>query len=63
MREFRTAPLWGIADTNPYLHSGAADTLDEAIRLHDGEAAAARDAYLEMSEAERAALIQFLETL
>ena len=63
MREFRTAPLWGIAATGPFMHSGAADTLDQAIHLHDGEAAAARDAYLEMSEAERAALIQFLETL
>jgi len=27
-------PLWGVADTAPYLHDGRAATLDEAIRLH-----------------------------
>ena len=63
MREFRTAPLWGIADTAPYLHSGAADTLDEAIRAHDGESASTRDAYIALEQAERDALIYFLETL
>ena len=39
-REFRTAPLWGVGATGPYLHDGRADTLDAAIRLHGGEAAA-----------------------
>ncbi|MBI1320281.1 MAG: hypothetical protein GC168_15245 [Candidatus Hydrogenedens sp.] len=63
MREFRTAPLWGISQTAPYLHTGAADTLDEAIRLHDGEAAAIRDAYEALPEAERRAVVAFLETL
>lgn len=61
--EFRTAPLWGISTTAPYMHSGEADTLDEAIRLHDGEAAAIRDAYIALTADERAALVAFLETL
>jgi CxxC motif-containing protein (DUF1111 family) len=63
VREFRTAPLWGISDTAPYLHSGAADTLDQAIRMHDGEAAASRDDYQGLTDDERADLIEFLMTL
>ena len=63
MREFRTAPLWGLSETAPYLHSGVADTVDEAIRKHDGEAVAVREAYIALSEADRAALLAFLETL
>lgn len=63
VREMRTAPLWGISVTAPYLHSGAADTLDQAVRAHDGEAAAVREAYEAASEEDRAALLAFLETL
>jgi CxxC motif-containing protein (DUF1111 family) len=32
--EWRTPPLWGVADSPPYLHDGRASTLDAAIRLH-----------------------------
>lgn len=63
MREFRTAPLWGISETAPYFHSGAADTIEQAIDLHDGEAAAVRTAFSELTDGERAALLAFLETL
>jgi len=64
MREMRTAPLWGLRASAPYWHSGEADTIDEAIRLHDGEAAAIRDIYVnEMTQAQRDALIAFLESL
>lgn len=62
-REFRTQPLWGVAASGPYLHDGRADTLDDAIRLHDGEGRGARDAYLTFAEADRAKLVAFLETL
>ncbi|MCB9745493.1 MAG: c-type cytochrome [Alphaproteobacteria bacterium] len=62
--EYRTPPLWGISDTAPYLHDGSAPTLSEAVLLgHFGEAEAARGAYEALSEAERAALIAYLETL
>ncbi len=63
MREFRTAPLWGLSQTAPYFHSGEADTIDEAIRLHDGEGSAARQAYEVLSNADRAALLAFLNSL
>ena len=62
-REFRTPPLWGLSQTAPYYHSGEADTIDDAIRLHDGEAAAILAAYLSLSQADRDALLRFLDTL
>ena len=67
--EWRTAPLWGIGaakTVNPrtgYLHDGRADTLLEAVLWHGGEAAASRDAVLEMPDARRDALVRFLESL
>jgi CxxC motif-containing protein (DUF1111 family) len=61
--EFRTQPLWGVVATGPYLHDGRADTLDQAIRFHGGEAKAARDRYVGLSDAERAAVAEFLESL
>ena len=63
MREFRTAPLWGLSQTAPYMHSGQADTIDEAIRLHAGDAEPAREAYLELDEDLREAVLVFLRTL
>ena len=33
-RKFLTRPLWGVADTAPYLHDGRAVSLREAIRGH-----------------------------
>ncbi|KCV06627.1 c-type cytochrome [Bordetella holmesii] len=68
-REWRTPPLWGIgltAQVNPsaaYLHDGRARSLLEAILWHGGEAQAARDRVVEMTPAERADLIRFLESL
>jgi CxxC motif-containing protein (DUF1111 family) len=61
--EWRTPPLWGVADTAPYLHDGRAPTLDDAIRLHDGEARRSADRYRALSDAERAQLLAFLGTL
>lgn len=61
--EFRTQPLWGITATGPYLHDGRADTLDEAIRLHGGEAARSRDAYVGLDAARHGQLLAFLESL
>ena len=62
-REFRTPPLWGIAQTGPYMHDGFSGTLDHAIRRHAGEASSASDAYLQLSGEKRRALLDFLHTL
>lgn len=61
--EFRTAPLWGLATSAPYLHDGRADDVLDAITGHDGEAAAIRDAALALPAEDLAALLLFLETL
>ncbi len=63
MREFRTAPLWGIGSTGPYMHNGAADTLEQAIDAHDGEAAGVRAAYQALDELSQTDLVHFLESL
>lgn len=58
-----TRPLWGLAETGPYLHDGRATTVDEAIRMHGGEGAESRDGYVERSEYERQALQIYLLSL
>jgi Di-haem oxidoreductase, putative peroxidase len=60
---FLTRPLWGLAETAPYLHDGRAPTVHEAIVLHGGEATPARDAYLALDEKDRASVRVFLTSL
>jgi CxxC motif-containing protein (DUF1111 family) len=62
--EFRTAPLWGLAQTGPpYLHDGRARSVDEAIRAHGGEAEAAATAYRALDREKRSALLRFLSVI
>ena len=63
MTEFRTAPLWGLSQTAPYSHTGFADTIDESILLHDGEARNIRVMYSLLPPADKEALLAFLDTL
>jgi hypothetical protein len=60
---FTTARLWGVADTSPYMHDGRALTLGEAILMHGGEAADARDKYIALPEQDKAKLLKFLLSL
>ena len=62
-QEWRTPPLWGVADTAPYLHDGRAATLTDAIRMHGGEAAPSRDMFLSSAKADQLALLAFLGSL
>jgi len=61
--EFTTARLWGIADTAPYLHDARATSLFDAIEFHGGEAQAARDAFLALTNSQRRNLLRFLRRL
>lgn len=63
MREFRTTPLWGLAKTAPYWHSGEADTIAQSIELHAGEGAESRDRFRALSADDQRALLSFLESL
>ena len=68
-REWRTPPLWGIGLTEQvsghtyFLHDGRARSLLGAVLWHGGEAQSQRDAVVEMTTADRDALIAFLESL
>lgn len=60
---FLTRPLWGLAETAPYLHDGRATTLDEAIRAHGGEGDDARQRYLALDPDAQRDLAVFLLSL
>ncbi len=67
--EWRTPPLWGLGlqktvnDHTRLLHDGRARDINEAILWHGGEAQRAQDAYRNMPQADRSALLRFLESL
>ena len=62
-QEWRTPPLWGSADSAPYLHDGRAETFHDAIELHEGEASASAEEYRRLSDEQRSSLLSFLDTL
>lgn len=68
-REWRTAPLWGLRLMRQFLngltlllHDGRARSVEEAILLHGGEAAAIRDAFAALTAAQKRALLDFVES-
>ena len=62
--EWRTPPLWGVADSAPYLHDGRAKSLDDAIRAHAGEAQGSASRYINtLKPGQRLRLQAFLGTL
>jgi len=60
---FLTRPLWGLAESAPYLHDGRAATIPAAILAHGGEAKTARDAFAALSPDEQADVHIFLLSL
>lgn len=67
--EWRTAPLWGLGllelvnGNLSLLHDGRAQSIEEAILWHDGEARAARDKFAALPKDKRATLLRFLNAL
>ena len=68
--EWRTAPLWGLGLSPKsqggswfLLHDGRANTIEEAIQLHGGEAAASAGTFRQMPAIEKETLIKFLKSL
>ena len=61
--EFRTEPLMGIRFKTAYLHDGRATSIDQAIRLHGGEASGVVGRYLALSPLARATLLRFVSHL
>ena len=62
-RQMRTAPLWGIRFRNRLLHDGRCQDIACAIRAHDGQGAAARNAFNALSGANQHNLVQFVRSL
>jgi len=62
-QEWRTPPLWGVRDSAPYMHNGAAVTIREAIAMHRGEAKAAASAFAALKWEETVQVEQFLNSL
>jgi CxxC motif-containing protein (DUF1111 family) len=62
-RQMRTAPLWGIRFRNRLLHDGRCQDIACAIRAHDGQGAAARNAFNALSGASQHNLVQFVRSL
>ncbi|WP_435010409.1 di-heme oxidoredictase family protein [Tundrisphaera lichenicola] len=61
--EWKTPPLWGVADSAPYFHDGGSATLEAAIARHHGDAQAVLDLYRSLPGDEKAAIVAFLKTL
>lgn len=67
--EWRTPALWGIGlfektnGTPFYLHDGRARNFVEAILWHGGEATNAKNAFVQLSAADRDAVVSFLKSL
>ena len=63
MRQWKTPPLWGLRDSGPYLHDGRAETIEEAIAYHVGQAERAATAFLRLPAEGRNQILAFLMTL
>jgi CxxC motif-containing protein (DUF1111 family) len=61
--EWKTPPLWGVADSAPYMHDGSAATLRDAILAHRGDAKNVTKKFLALNSFDQAALLSFLGTL
>jgi CxxC motif-containing protein (DUF1111 family) len=61
--EWRTPPLWGVRDSAPYLHDGRADTLEQAIAFHGGEASDASIRFFMLPSKKRQQIVAFLKSL
>ena len=64
--EFLTRPLWGVGDTGPWLHDGRAQSLKEAILLHESDGSEANDvieAFRKLSPEDQEDVVKFLLSL
>ena len=61
--EWKTPPLWGVADSAPYFHDGRSKTLHDAIMRHGVNARRSRQRYEKLWDQDRDAVVAFLKTL
>ncbi|MEK6257474.1 MAG: di-heme oxidoredictase family protein [Planctomycetota bacterium] len=63
VREMKTPPLWGLRASGPYLHDGRANTIEDAIKAHDGEAKVSKDRFQKLTRDQQALLVEFLKSI
>ncbi len=68
--EWRTPPLWGLGLSHNsqgglyyLLHDGRANSIEQAVEMHGGEGATARNNYLGLPSSEKEKLVKFLKSL
>jgi CxxC motif-containing protein (DUF1111 family) len=61
--EWKTPPLWGVRDSDPYFHDGRAPTLRDAIQMHDGEGRRSADEFRALPRKQQDEVVSFLESL
>jgi len=61
--EWKTPPLWGVADSAPYFHDGGSPTLRAAILRHGASARRSSKAFKELQIEDQESVIAFLKTL
>jgi CxxC motif-containing protein (DUF1111 family) len=61
--EWKTPPLWGVADSAPYFHDGKSPTLEDAIFRHRGDAVSVSKAFETLPATDRTSIIRFLQSL
>ncbi len=61
--EWKTPPLWGVADSAPYFHDGASPNLRSAILRHEGDASPIKEAFEALSQSDQEGIVAFLNTL
>jgi hypothetical protein len=61
--QFMTEPLWGVGSSPPYGHDGRSINLREVILRHGGEALASRNKFAKLSESQKSAVLEFLNSL
>lgn len=61
--EWKTPPLWGVADTAPYWHDGSIDTLEAAIQRHGGHGRHSREKFRHLKYQDQQAVVAFLKTM
>jgi CxxC motif-containing protein (DUF1111 family) len=62
-REMRTQPLWGLRPANRLLHDSSAQSIEDAIRRHDGQGRGARDRFNALDRGAVVQLLAFLKSL
>jgi CxxC motif-containing protein (DUF1111 family) len=61
--QIRTAPLWALRTRNRLMHDGLSFTKEEAIQRHAGQATAAKTAFNGLTDAQKTAVMAFLDSL